>query len=229
MTCQEFGLIARDYARSEWLSAAEHERASTHVSECPTCRGHVANEIALTAALGRVRQRQETVGAPPAVEAAVLAAFKARHAKPRPLWRHLYWAIPAAAALLAGIILSRPVRVERGPVASLPPQVEPARRSLVADQSVPEPVVMPPAPSRPRPMRVASAPTNRVTEFIPLRFGKPVEAGEQIQVVRLQIRRSELMRLGLPVAPDAASAFVQADVLLGEDGLAKAIRFVTKN
>jgi hypothetical protein len=40
------------------------------------------------------------------------------------------------------------------------------------------------------------------------------------------MRRSELMRLGLPVAPDAASAYIQADVLLGEDGLAKAIRFV---
>jgi hypothetical protein len=226
MTCQEFGLIARDYARSEWLSATEHERAATHVSQCPTCRDRVNNEIALTAALGRVRQRHETIAAPPNVQAAVLAAFEARHRKARPVWKHLYWAVPVAAALLLGFALTRPSKVTEHPTAGLPPRVEPVLRLPAVQEQEAEPVLVAPSPRKPRPVRLAATPTSRVTEFIPLRFGKPVESGEQIQVVRLQMRRSELMRLGLPVAPDAVSAFIQADVLLGEDGLAKAIRFV---
>jgi hypothetical protein len=229
MTCQEFGLIARDYARSEWLSAAEHERATAHVAQCPTCRERVASEIALTAALGRVRQRQEHVGAPQNVQAALMAAFSSQHPKPRPFSKHLYWAVPAAAALLFGIAMTRPRPVDPPRRASVPPLVETVVRTQPAQEVEPDPQppLVTPAPRRTRPMRLAAAtPSARVTEFIPLRFGKPVESGEQIQVVRLQMRRSELMRLGLPVAPDAASAFIQADVLLGEDGMAKAIRFV---
>lgn len=72
----------------------------------------------------------------------------------------------------------------------------------------------------------ASVAPERVTDFVPLRFGKPVEPGETLQVIRIQMRRSELMQLGMPVSPDLAANAVKADVVLGEDGLAKAIRLV---
>ncbi len=71
----------------------------------------------------------------------------------------------------------------------------------------------------------AKAPTELVTEFMPLRYGKPVEAGETLQMIRIKLPQSEMIRLGLPVAPEPART-VKADVLLGEDGLAKAIRIV---
>jgi hypothetical protein len=45
-------------------------------------------------------------------------------------------------------------------------------------------------------------------------------------MIRIQLPQAELIRLGIPVPPDASRALIQADVLLGEDGLAKAIRFV---
>jgi hypothetical protein len=71
----------------------------------------------------------------------------------------------------------------------------------------------------------AEAPAELVTEFFPLRYGKPLEAGETLQMIRIHVPQSEMIRLGLPVAPEPALA-VKADVLLGEDGLAKAIRIV---
>lgn len=64
------------------------------------------------------------------------------------------------------------------------------------------------------------------TEFIPLRFGRAAEPNEMLQVIRIRLPARELTRLGVPLPPDLARSTVKADVLLGEDGVAKAIRFV---
>lgn len=64
------------------------------------------------------------------------------------------------------------------------------------------------------------------TEFIPLRYGDdhpPMESGE---VVRVQMPRSALVALGLPMDVERADKPVKADLLIGEDGQARAIRFV---
>lgn len=64
------------------------------------------------------------------------------------------------------------------------------------------------------------------TDFIPLSYGgvqKPMESGE---VIRLQMSRSALIAFGLPVNVEQAEALVKAELLLGEDGMARAIRFV---
>jgi hypothetical protein len=69
--------------------------------------------------------------------------------------------------------------------------------------------------------------TETVTEFIPLVGGAPgatpLESG---QLVRVQLPRSALAPLGLPLNAERGNEPVQADVLLGNDGLARAIRFV---
>jgi len=65
-----------------------------------------------------------------------------------------------------------------------------------------------------------------VTDFIPLSYGgvqKPMESGE---VIRMEMPRSALIAFGLPVNVDRAYAPVKAELLLGEDGMARAIRFL---
>jgi len=66
-----------------------------------------------------------------------------------------------------------------------------------------------------------------VTEFIPLVAGAPgatpLEGG---QLVRVQLPRAALASLGLPLNAERGNEPVKADVLLGNDGLARAIRFV---
>ena len=64
------------------------------------------------------------------------------------------------------------------------------------------------------------------TDFIPLSYGgvqKPMESGE---VIRMEMPRSALIAFGLPVNVDRADAPVKAELLLGEDGMARAIRFL---
>jgi len=64
------------------------------------------------------------------------------------------------------------------------------------------------------------------TDFIPLMQGGRLTQGEGGHLVRVELPRSALASFGLPLNAEAAGGRVKADVLLGEDGLARAIRFV---
>ena len=84
----------------------------------------------------------------------------------------------------------------------------------------------------PRPAPSASIQTTFValaddvtTDFLPLPHGSvPLTDG---QLVRLEVPRTALSEFGLaPESPELAEAAVLADVLVGEDGLARAVRFV---
>jgi hypothetical protein len=63
-----------------------------------------------------------------------------------------------------------------------------------------------------------------VTEFFPLLDGAPpFERGE---LLRVTVPASTMRKVGLPVNEDRLSDRVYADVLVGDEGLARAIRFV---
>jgi hypothetical protein len=64
------------------------------------------------------------------------------------------------------------------------------------------------------------------TQFMPLDFAGPINLQDGGQLVRVDLPRSAMLNLGLPVNMDRYSERVKADVLVGADGLARAIRFV---
>jgi hypothetical protein len=64
------------------------------------------------------------------------------------------------------------------------------------------------------------------TEFIPLVQGAQYQQAEEAHLVRVELPRTALASFGLPVNAEAPAGRVKADVLLGEDGVARAIRFV---
>jgi hypothetical protein len=65
-----------------------------------------------------------------------------------------------------------------------------------------------------------------VTDFMPLAYGAALSPNEGGQLVRVELPRSALVSLGLPMNADKPDERVKADVFLGHDGLARAIRFV---
>jgi hypothetical protein len=84
-----------------------------------------------------------------------------------------------------------------------------------------------PAPVRRsrRVVRRAAEPQEIATEFFPLMDAPPpFESG---QLVRMVVPASTMLKVGLPVAPERWNDRVQADVLVGEEGMARAIRFVS--
>jgi len=160
------------------------------------------------------RQRE----APEEVEARVLAAFQQRRARKR-----RRTVVLASLAAAAGLAIAFVPRSHDRPK---PVVVRPERPQMVA--AAPVPVEIAAAPAR-RPVRTVrpDAPQTRevVTQFFPLLDAPPpFERGE---LLRVMVPASTMRKVGLPVNEDRLGDRVYADVLVGEEGLARAIRFVS--
>jgi hypothetical protein len=64
------------------------------------------------------------------------------------------------------------------------------------------------------------------TDFMPIGYTSPINLQDGGQVMRVELPRSTLARFGLPVNMERVNERVKADVLVGPDGQARAIRFV---
>jgi len=63
--------------------------------------------------------------------------------------------------------------------------------------------------------------------FIPLPNSAGAAADEEdVNLVRVEVPRSAMIALGLDVSADRAEELVEADVLLGSNGVARAVRFL---
>jgi hypothetical protein len=80
-------------------------------------------------------------------------------------------------------------------------------------------VVLRPGP----PPRDAARPLR--TEFIPVAYAEPLRPEESARIVRVRVPRTTLVSFGLPVNPERLDDRIEADVLLGEDNLVRAVRF----
>ena len=108
----------------------------------------------------------------------------------------------------------------------------PAARSTPAEQAIassPEPIapIKPlPKTTRSRNSAAAGMPESFeiVTEFFPLM--DPAPPFERGQLLRVELPASAMQMVGLPVREEYLARSVHADVLVGEEGLPRAIRFV---
>lgn len=64
------------------------------------------------------------------------------------------------------------------------------------------------------------------TDFFPMSDASALQMMDGGHVIRVELPASALASYGLPVAADRANGRVKADVLIGSDGMARAIRFV---
>lgn len=97
--------------------------------------------------------------------------------------------------------------------------VTPAQTAKVAraKQSTAEPAVIP----------AKSAVEEIATDFVPVGYGSALDLRDGGgQLVRVELPRSALTRFGLPMNMNRADERVKADVLVGPDGVPRAIRFV---
>lgn len=81
-------------------------------------------------------------------------------------------------------------------------------------------------PSSAIPQTDLAANNEIATDFLPMSYGSTANLQDGGQMVRVELPRSAMASFGLPVNMDRANEKVKADVLLGVDGLAHAIRFV---
>jgi hypothetical protein len=88
------------------------------------------------------------------------------------------------------------------------------------------PTTRPKDPGAAKPQPDNAANTEIATDFLPMSYGSTVNLQDGGQMVRVELPRSAMASFGLPVNMDRANEKVKADVLLGLDGVAHAIRFV---
>ena len=167
---------------------------------------------ALRALAEHDRERQ----APEDVEGRVLAAFRQRASKTRAR-RRARTVVLATLAAAAGITLffARP----RPQPKQIAPVMESERPIAVAAAPVPMPK------ATPKVRRIKRQPREIVTQFFPLLdVPPPFERGE---LLRVTVPASTMRTVGLPVNQERLGDRVYADVLVGQEGLARAIRFVS--
>ena len=75
------------------------------------------------------------------------------------------------------------------------------------------------------PPKTTSASHHDDGEFIPLQYAE--NPSNSFQVVRVELGSSDLQQLGFPGVPEWENRSVKADIVVGDDGLPHAIRFVT--
>jgi len=190
----------------------------------------------LQAALRALAAAERGSSAPPAVEARLLQAFREQRHVPRTAVAARPWRWVWAAAVAASLLLLAVVDWRRGsqsqPQGAPGMKVEPIPAAAAA---VPPPETVVAERTRPRPRRVvrparaqavAPARDRDDNEFIPLPYAARIAPGEALDVVRVQVPRSTMMRFGLPVSADRPWEPVRADLIVGQDGLTRAIRFV---
>jgi hypothetical protein len=113
------------------------------------------------------------------------------------------------------------VATNRKPPAPAPVH-EVAKQAVVAQ---PEAVPAPAVKAARRVPKSATRPREVVTDFFPLM--DPAPPFERGQLLRVELPASAMQMVGLPVREDRLADPVQADVLVGEEGLPRAIRFVS--
>jgi len=228
MNCLEVETILTDLARNQALEVEARDGALEHLAQCRRCADRLAAEHELTYELLAWNAASINQQAPPAVEEKLRAAFRSWTRRP---WLKIAAIGSIAAALLLFKLLAPQPRKE-APVTSI--TAPPAASQYVAGGAGDPPAQIVKRKKqanrptrRPRPLRAQIPVETEVsTEFLPVAQGDgwtPLDGG---RLVRVGLPRSAMSAFGLPVDQGRAPERVQADVMLSDDGLLRAIRFV---
>jgi hypothetical protein len=206
MNCQEFwNTMPELEGEMDWLAAA-------HLRECAGCSAAMGAQQRLAGGLHGLAGENARVQAPARVEARLVSAFR-KHAGIAPghsgirRWKPVFaWGsgailVAAAAALLLAVR-------ERA--------TDPARPGASGSAV---------ASSVDWGARFAET-ADSASEFIPLPNAARLAPNDDVNLVRVEVPRSAMIAVGFVVPPDRAAERVQADVVLGSDGLARAVRFL---
>lgn len=186
-------------------------------------------ELADPKLAGLLREYAEELRAasPPAdLEARLMAAVEPRPAA-RPRRLAMGWVIGAvaAAAAVAGVFWLPAPKKTAEPVQTARTVAPVPKPPVVLEVSKPVRV----ASAKPRPILRNSPRVARemVSEFVPLAENEYLPAPRQAQVYRVSVPRATLASLGFPVQEEGnTDSRLTADVLMDQDGLARAVRLV---
>jgi len=189
-----------------WKSMPGGEDSALHLHECEACAARLRMESHLTAGLRAMAAGMARLEAPSRVEARLLNAFRAQTGRPEIVRRQWIPALTWAAALAAMIAVGMFVVRDR---AQQPKR--PATRHIELAMS-----------------EAGANGLEQVLEegFLLLPGAAQLAPADDMNVLHVELPRSAMMQVGFEVNPERADETVRADVMVGSDGLARAVRFV---
>ena len=250
MNCQKVEELVGELARGQMMETYMRSTALGHVEQCAKCGQRLRDEQALTRGLRLLSQHMASMSPSVEVETRLRAAMRESNVPPPAMTavapRRAYWlAVAAAIVLIVGTVIALNWQTaSRGhKEVAKQPSVGPeerksdqadTREAMAATHDAPKVV----KPTKPRLRSAVSRQTRRpdevvsnhareiATDFIPLGNINSAALQDGGYIVRVELPRSALVKFGLPVNMDRLNENVKADVWLGVDGLAHAIRFV---
>jgi hypothetical protein len=247
MNCQEFERTIIDFGRDHLVEASAHARALEHAEICAQCAARLNREERMRAGLQAFAVEEAAINAPERVRAALRAAFDEQAATASPAvlqWparRKLLWGIAAAAMLLLSTITAALwLREQSAKVNNRPDAVNNHKTRQNQPENPPKALAKGERASRIHSAKVVRTSarggrrrTPSVKEraddagaFFPLTFVAKSGPTESVQTVRVEISRSMLLSMGLPVNIDRGEGLIKADLIIGEDGVARAVRII---
>jgi hypothetical protein len=250
MNCQKFEDVVGDLARGQMMETYLRSTALSHLDDCARCSQRLHDEQALMRGLNALAVQMSSMSAPSEVETRLREAMRTSLVPPPALAkvnpRRVYWlAVAAAVVVFISVIVAatwqsqskgnKGARVQAAGNQESPKGNEPDKQAIVRDAETPREAKPVRRRSRsnvatrqsPRAAEtVANHAREIATDFIPLGNINNTTLQDGGTIVRVELPRSALVRFGLPVNMDRVNENVKADVWLGVDGLAHAIRFV---
>ena len=226
--CSEYRARLIELARGG-MDGSDRRVLMGHVELCPNCARVLDEQLALSAALDTLVR--EDLPEMPQIELRVLAEFDRALERRRraPIW--VYAAALAAAGLVGMVAVSRHIGSAR-------------HAAHVAVKAVQAPVAAAavatahPAASIARARHMMGrvkhivASVRQVSDdnqpFLSIPYTVPLSPEEQTTIVRMEVPVAALIAAGFNVATPDLGGVVEADVLVSQDGRARAIRLGSK-
>lgn len=229
MDCQNFDSMLEDLERDTAMPAGARDQALQHAEHCAYCRTRLTAARLLSLELGALAKDDEKLQAPARIEAILLAAFSERTRRRSRGWWSLGWAAAAATVAIAAWFTAEHPWKSSG--SSAGPKIQAVVPAGTLHSASPTPTakgqngtaqaLAPGKSLRPLNDRTAADAANDFIALSPSSY----PLGD-LMVVRVELPRSAPALVGLPIPGGDVSGTVTADVVLGQDGMARAIRFV---
>jgi hypothetical protein len=234
---QDLMELARGSAREETKAALV-----AHVRGCASCHAFVDEQARLSATESLLAAEAASLVRDAGPDAALMAAFDAAAGR-RKAWRGWWVAGAVAAAALIAVLIG--VRgngraqdgIDHKPVANvlLPPPGGPKPQPNQPQPNQPQPVqpkttvLASLEKTRPQVRRPAKSEPAGETEqpFVAIPFTAPMGPEERADIVQMDLPVSALIAAGFPMQVDDPGARARADLVVSEDGRARAVRLIS--
>jgi len=154
----------------------------------------------LTKAMRRLAAESAQEELPFEIEATLLETFDRANRRPREVSSRFPW-MSLAGAVLASLVVVAIVQRD--------PYQTPAPQPATVAKAAPGPAREPEEP------------------FVPIPYVTPLGPYERAEVVRMELPVSALISVGFPVRTPDPAALAEADVVVGQDGRARAVRLIS--